>query len=190
VLGSYVVLGIEHILTGYDHIAFLLALIVASRRWRSLLWVVTAFTLAHSLTLVSAACGVFDLPASIVEPAIALSIAWVGIRNLFARPPARLWPEAFGFGLLHGLGFAGAIAATLAAEPHKLQALLGFNLGVECGQLAIVAASVLLLRAIGRARSEGAQAREASLSPAGLRRVTACVVTLLGMWWFVQRVSR
>jgi hydrogenase/urease accessory protein HupE len=191
VLGAYVLLGIEHILTGYDHIAFLLALIVASRKMRSLLLVVTMFTLAHSLTLASAAFGVFDLPARIVEPAIALSIAWVGLRNTLAVPPARMWPEAFGFGLIHGLGFAGSIADTLAAEPEKLAGLFGFNLGVECGQLAIVAAAVALLRAIQKARSAqlaNEPAEQRTLAPIFLRRATAGIVAVLGAWWFAQRV--
>jgi hydrogenase/urease accessory protein HupE len=192
-LGAYVLLGVEHILTGYDHIAFVLVLIVASRRMRSLLIVVTTFTLAHSLTLASAAFGVLDLPASVVEPAIALSIAWVGLRTAFAVPPARMWPEAFGFGLIHGLGFAGSIAETLAAEPAKLTALLGFNLGVELGQLAIVVAAVLLLRAIQKSRSTDL-AREPveqrTLAPIFLRRATAGSVAVLGLFWFAQRVLR
>ncbi|MBI5361757.1 MAG: HupE/UreJ family protein [Planctomycetes bacterium] len=184
VLGAYLHLGIEHILTGYDHIAFVLALILASRRVRSLLVVVTAFTLAHSLTLASAAMGWFDLPGSVVEPVIALSIAWVGARNLFAEPPKRLWPEAFGFGLVHGLGFAGALRATLAAEPDTLRALFGVNAGVELGQLAIVASVVLLLRIVARTRAEH---ERATLAPAGLRRATAGVVAILGLWWFAER---
>lgn len=185
VLGAYLHLGIEHILTGYDHIAFVLALILASRRVRALLVVVTAFTLAHSLTLASAALGWFELPGSVVEPVIALSIAWVGARNLFAEPPKRLWPEAFGFGLVHGLGFAGALRETLAAEPDKLRALFGFNAGVELGQLAIVLTVVLLLRIVARTRAEH---EPATLAPAGLRRATAGVVAILGLWWFAERV--
>lgn len=198
VLASYVGLGVEHILTGYDHIAFVVALVIAARRTRALIGVVSAFTLAHSLTLAGAAFGAFDLPARIVEPAIALSIVWVGARNLLARPPARLWPEAFGFGLIHGLGFAGSIAETLAAERSKLAALLGFNLGVEVGQLAIVAALVAGLALAGRTRSARGEERaarpperdeRATLAPVALRRLVALVVCALGAWWFVARVG-
>lgn len=187
VFGAYVALGVEHIATGYDHIAFLLALIVASRRLRGLLGVVTAFTLAHSLTLALAAFGVFDLPANVVEPVIALSIAWVGVRDTFVKAPARLWPEAFGFGLVHGLGFAGSIAETLAAEREQLQGLVGFNLGVEAGQLAIVAVCVIALRVTRRAHA-GAPETESALAPAGLRRAAGAIVALLGVYWFVERV--
>lgn len=188
VFGAYVLLGIEHILTGYDHIAFLLALLVASRRLRGLLGVVTAFTLAHSLTLALAAFGVFDLPASVVEPVIALSIAWVGVRDTFEAPPRRLWPEAFGFGLVHGLGFAGSIAETLAAEREQLQGLVGFNAGVEAGQLAIVAACVLALAALRRVRAS-APAAEPALAPAGMRRAAGAIIAVLGVYWFVTRVA-
>jgi hydrogenase/urease accessory protein HupE len=188
VLGDYLRLGVEHILTGYDHVAFLLALVVASRRVRSLLLVVTAFTVAHSLTLTAAALGHVDLPPSVVEPVIALSIVWVGARNLLARPPARLWPEAFGFGLVHGLGFAGSVAETLAAERSKLEAVLGFNLGVEVGQLAIVLAVGGLLRALPRSAQLPGHEAVATLAPPRVRRVTAAVVSALGAWWLAERV--
>ncbi len=187
VFGSYIALGVEHILTGYDHIAFVVALVVASRRLRALIGVVSAFTIAHSITLACAAFGVFNLPGHLVEPAIALSIAWVGARNLFARPPARLWPEAFGFGLIHGLGFAGAIADTLAAEPQKLAALVGFNLGVECGQLAVVVSLALVLASWKRGE-RAAPAESRTLAPVAVRRATSFLVCALGLWWFVARV--
>ncbi|MBK7875998.1 MAG: HupE/UreJ family protein [Planctomycetes bacterium] len=186
VVGAYVHLGVEHILLGYDHVAFVLALVVASRRVRALLVVVTAFTLAHSLTLASAAMGWFDLPGNVVEPVIALSIAWVGARNVLAEAPKRLWPEAFGFGLVHGLGFAGAVRETLAAEPEKLGALFGFNVGVEVGQLAIVGVALVLLALLRRGRDEAEGAR--ALAPTGVRRATAACVAVLGLYWFAERV--
>lgn len=187
VLGSYVALGIEHILTGYDHIAFLVALVVASRRLRSILAVVTAFTLAHSITLALASLGYVRLSSSIVEPAIAASIAYVALRNVFGKRTRTLWPEAFGFGLVHGLGFAGSIAETLASEPQKIAALFGFNAGVEIGQLAIVAvlcATLALLAA--RARREDEETR--TLAPRWVRLPASSIVGVLGLYWFVTRV--
>jgi hydrogenase/urease accessory protein HupE len=138
---AFVGMGFQHILSGYDHIAFLVALVVSARRLRSLLGVVTAFTLAHSVTLALAALDVVRLPAGPVEAAIALSIAWVGLRTAIQPKARRLWPEAFGFGLVHGLGFARILADSLAAEPDKLRGLVGFNLGIEAGQIAIVIAT-------------------------------------------------
>lgn len=184
VVREFLGLGIEHILTGFDHLAFLLALVVASRALRSLVGVVSAFTLAHSVSLACAALGWVVPPARIVEVVIALSIVFVALRNLFEREPRRLWPEAFGFGLVHGLGFAGALAETLSAEPQKLRALLGFNLGVEAGQLAVVCCAVALLWMLRRV----ARARTAErLAPAGVRFATSLLVALLGSYWAVSR---
>lgn len=187
VVGSYVSLGIAHILTGYDHIAFLIALIVASRRVRSLLAVVTAFTLAHSVSLACAATGLVEVSPRLVEPAIALSIAFVGLRNVLEKSQRRMWPEAFGFGLVHGLGFAGSIAETLAAEPEKLKGLFGFNLGVEIGQVAIVAAVVLVLRVVQRSAESRAN-EDLRLAPRWIRFPASSVVSALGIYWFIARV--
>ncbi|MCY2959011.1 MAG: HupE/UreJ family protein [Planctomycetota bacterium] len=187
VLGSYVVLGFEHILTGYDHIAFLVALVVASRRLKSILAVVTAFTLAHSITLALASLGYVRVPSSIVEPAIAASIAYVAFRNVFGARTRTLWPAAFGFGLVHGLGFAGSIAETLADEPQKLAALFGFNAGVEVGQLALVTllCGVLSLRS---AKVPGENEDTRTLAPRWVRVSSSSIVGVLGIYWFVTRV--
>lgn len=178
--GQYVRMGCEHILSGYDHLAFLLALVVSARRLRSLLGLVTAFTLAHSMTLALAATGALRLPPRPVEAAIALSIAWVGIRGAAPAPPLRLWPEAFGFGLVHGLGFARILADSLASSSEKLTGLVGFNLGIECGQLLVVGAAALLLVALRK--------RTDSLAPTRVRRPAAAVVGALGLCWFVLRI--
>jgi hydrogenase/urease accessory protein HupE len=138
---GFVGMGFQHILSGYDHVAFLVALVVSARRLRSLLGVVTAFTLAHSVTLALAALDVVRLPPAPIEAAIALSIAWVGLRTAVQPRARRLWPEAFGFGLVHGLGFARILAESLAAETDQLRGLVGFNLGIEAGQIAIVVAT-------------------------------------------------
>jgi hydrogenase/urease accessory protein HupE len=192
VLGAYVSLGIEHILTGYDHIAFLVALVVGSRRLRSILAVVTAFTLAHSITLALASFGYVRLSPSIVEPAIAASIAFVAVRNLLVAGARPLWPEAFAFGLIHGLGFAGSIADTLASEAQKVVALLGFNAGVEIGQMTLVAGFVALLwalRKLGERVRRAPEARPIPLAPRWARVSASLVVACLGVYWFVVRVA-
>jgi HupE / UreJ protein len=167
---GYVALGVQHILTGYDHLAFVLGLLLLVRRGRALLATVTAFTVAHSVTLSAAALGVLRVPARPVEAAIALSIVLVaaeaervrrgvaGGANVGRTAP---WVVAFVFGLLHGLGFAGALADAGMAGAHLPAALLGFNIGVEVGQLAFVVPLFWLLRAadrlpaieVGRARA-------------------------------------
>jgi hypothetical protein len=180
VVGEFVSLGVGHILRGLDHLAFLLVLIVASSGLRGLVGVVTSFTLAHSLSLAAASLGWIVPPARLVEVLIALSIVYVALRNLLDERPRRLWPEAFGFGLVHGLGFAGALSETLSAESQKLKALFGFNLGVEIGQLAVVLLAVgLLVLARGADRER--------LAPRGLRRATSLIVALLGCYWVVSR---
>jgi hydrogenase/urease accessory protein HupE len=186
-LSQYLVMGCEHILSGYDHLAFLVALVVAARRFRSLLGVVTAFTLAHSMTLALAALGIVRLPPRPVEASIALSIAWVGFRGATLVPPKRLWPEAFVFGLVHGLGFARILADSLAANTQKLTGLVGFNLGIECGQLAIVASVALILKSIrGLVDPEPDDAE--TLAPQRIRRPIALLVGALGLYWLCLRV--
>jgi hypothetical protein len=184
VVGEFGVLGLRHILSGFDHLAFLLALVVAARGLRGLVGVVTSFTLAHSLSLGAAALGWVVAPSRLVEVAIALSIVYVALRNLLEDRPRRLWPEAFGFGLVHGLGFAGALSETLAAEPQRLRALLGFNLGVEIGQLCVVLPAVLLLAALrGLVGADPA----GLLAPRSVRRPASLLVALLGAYWAVAR---
>ena len=191
VFAQFVRLGIDHIRTGFDHQAFLLALLVASRRLRTLIGVVTAFTLAHSITLACAAVGWIEVPARFVELAIALSIAYVACDNLLRRAPRNPWPEAFLFGLLHGLGFAGFLEDALVGEPLLLTALFGFNLGVELGQLALVlivtAGIALLFRAHWRAPEDPERPR--GLVPAGVRTVVSILVACAGFYWFLERAN-
>jgi len=132
-------LGVEHILLGYDHLLFLLALLLVVGRLGPLVAVVTAFTLAHSLTLALAWYGVVTLPPRVVEPLIAASIGYVAIENLLGRGHGHRWMLAGAFGLIHGLGFYSALSALGIARGHALATLVGFNLGVEAGQLAVVA---------------------------------------------------
>ncbi len=164
---SMFLLGAEHIALGWDHLLFLFAVIAAERRARAVLAIVTAFTLAHSMTLTLAALDLVTPSARIVEPLIAASIAYVGFENL-AR--GRLLPRAlttFGFGLLHGFGFASALRAIDLDRARLLPSLFAFNAGVETGQLAIVLASWPLLAWLRRTpRFEVRTLRALSLSVA------------------------
>ncbi len=143
----YLALGFEHILPkGLDHILFVLGLFLLSARIKPLLWQVTAFTIAHSVTLALSMTGVAELPAHVVEPLIALSIAYVAIENLFVRE-LKPWRPAlvFVFGLLHGMGFAGVLQELGMPPGQFTAALLSFNGGVELGQLAVVGLAFLTL---------------------------------------------
>ncbi len=145
VVGTYLVAGFEHILPrGLDHILFILGIFLLSIRMRPLLWQVTMFTVAHTITLGMSMAGIINLPASIVEPLIALSIAWIGIENIFARSlhKSRLL-LVFVFGLLHGMGFASVLQDFGMPDDAFLTALISFNVGVELGQLAVITLAFL-----------------------------------------------
>ena len=137
----FFLLGVGHILTGYDHLAFLLALLLAGGRLRSVAKIVTSFTAAHSVTLALATLNVVNLPPSIAEPMIAASIVYVGLENVLRPGARRRWLLTFAFGLIHGFGFATALRELGLGAPGTGAAvpLLSFNLGVECGQLSVVA---------------------------------------------------
>jgi hydrogenase/urease accessory protein HupE len=172
--------GIHHILIGPDHLLFLVGLLLLGGSIRQLALVVTAFTLAHSLTLSLAVLGVFSPPARIVEPAIALSIVYVGVDNLMVRQgrDLRAW-IALGFGLVHGLGFA-SVLREMELPPRALGlSLVSFNLGVEIGQLLVVVIVASALAAL-RARSEVVGRRLAVAGSIG--------VVGAGSFWFVQRL--
>jgi hydrogenase/urease accessory protein HupE len=144
--GSFFPLGIEHILTGYDHLLFLLALMLRGGGLWSLLKIITAFTLAHSITLALAALDVIVLPSALVESVIALSIAYVALENLLPRYAAsRRWAVSFLFGLAHGFGFSSVLREIGLPKENLLLALLNFNLGVEVGQLTVVLLVVPIL---------------------------------------------
>jgi len=138
-------MGIEHILTGYDHLIFLAGLLIVCLSLRSCLIIITAFTLAHSITLILATLKWVSIPGNLVEMAIAGSIMFVGIENLWRarrnHEPQGRWILTFGFGLIHGMGFAGALlgAGLPSSGVQLIVPLLAFNLGVETGQLAIAA---------------------------------------------------
>ena len=153
IASAYTVLGVQHILSGYDHLLFVISLLMLVGFRRRLIATITAFTVAHSLTLGASALGWLTLRAAPVEASIALSILLVCGEALRQRETlARRWPSlvAFLFGLLHGLGFAGALRAIGLPEQHFSVALLTFNLGVEIGQLLVVLAGWLLMLLAGR----------------------------------------
>ena len=156
VAATYSMLGIEHILKGIDHLLFVLALLILVPNTRKLIWTITSFTLAHSLTLAAATLGWVHIPQSPVEAVIALSILFVAMEIVHWRQGkpgiTRRWPwlVAFTFGLLHGFGFAGALSEIGLPEHAIPMALLFFNLGVEAGQLLFIAAVLLAWSVLGR----------------------------------------
>ena len=196
--GHFFVLGAEHLLFGIDHILFLLALIVGSRRLRDVVLAATSFTVAHSVTFILAALGVVSAPAAIVEPIIALSIAVVAVWYLWriwrdrrthapertgrfglSRPDWARLAVVFGFGLMHGLGFAGALGIDEPFSWPLLGSLLVFNVGIEAVQIAIIAAVFPPLVLLRR--------REPGLA-LGVGVVVAAGVAVTGTVWFVQRI--
>ena len=189
VVRTYTVIGIEHILLGVDHLLFVLALVMLVRSTRRLLWTITAFTIAHSITLALATLGIIHVPGPPVEAVIALSIVFVaseiiqqqrGREGLAAQRP---WLVAFSFGLLHGLGFAGALAEVgLPANSIPL-ALLFFNVGVEIGQLLFVA-GLLGLASLAR-RLAGGPVRLVQLSV-----VPAYLIGAIATFWVIERIAK
>lgn len=175
---GFVLLGIEHIVFGFDHVVFLLALFLVAGTFREYVFVITAFTVAHSITLAIAVLGFFQPPGDIIEPAIALSIAWVGVENLFIDTVRKRWRITFAFGLIHGFGFAGALAERGFPEGDVPSLLLAFNLGVEGGQLAILALALPLLWAGRRYLARWLT----------VTRALSVVVVATGLYWFVTRV--
>ena len=179
------VLGIEHIWGGVDHLLFVLALLLIVKGLRRVILTITAFTVAHSITLAAATLGYVHVPGAPVEAAIALSIVFVaaeivhglqGRPGLTARAP---WIVAFTFGLLHGFGFAGALAEVGLPQHAIPVALLFFNVGVELGQLLFVGAVALVVRALGEARMTWPRWSEA---------VPAYAIGTVAMFWVIQRV--
>jgi hypothetical protein len=171
-------LGVEHILAGLDHVLFLVALLLGATSLRSVAAVVSMFTLAHSATLALAVLGRVSVPAEIVEPLIALSIVYVAAENLLGGRSRHRLAVVFGFGLLHGLGFAGALRFTDELSWGLVGSLVGFNVGIEAGQVLIVAVLFPVLIAIRRYRWSG---------PVQLGATGA--IGLAGLVWFVQRVA-
>ncbi|WP_110174252.1 HupE/UreJ family protein [Luteitalea pratensis] len=175
---AMLLLGIEHILAGYDHLVFLGCLLLAGGTWRSRLGIASAFTVAHSITLILAAVRIVNPPAGFVEPAIAVTIAYVALENLIGDPHRSRWPTAFGFGLIHGFGFAGMLDVLDLPARQWFAAVLAFNVGVEIGQVAVVAVAMPLVIAITRS----------SWHPRVVRYASSAVLGLSGLW-FVERMQ-
>lgn len=186
VLRSFGLLGIEHIAGGADHLLFVLALMLLVAGWRRLVLVITSFTVAHSLSLSAMVLGVVPQPGRAVEAVIALSILLLACELLRRKHGAtsltirRPWLPSFVFGLLHGVGFAGALLEYGLPRGEAVAALFAFNLGIELGQLAFVAAVALVGWLLGR------------LGQRSLRYAEACSVWVIGIasaYWFVERLS-
>lgn len=182
---QYVFSGTEHIFIGYDHIAFLLAILLWATRIWPVVKIVTGFTVAHSFTLSFAVLGWIRIPGEIIEPLIAASIVYAALENFFSSDIRRRWLTAFLLGLLHGFGFAGVLQAYGLPDGELATALISFNVGVELGQVAIVLLAMSLLRWVDRLLTRNAGAvtrrREVVWSLSGL-------VLLLGGYWLVERL--
>lgn len=188
VVKTYTVIGIEHILMGFDHLLFVLALVMIVKSTRKLLWTITAFTIAHSITLSLATLGVLHVPGPPVEAIIALSIVFVaseiihqrqGREGLASRKP---WLVAFTFGLLHGLGFAGALAEVGLPENSIPLALLFFNVGVEIGQLLFILAVLGVYKLFAKLLA-------GRFTLARLEPIPVYLIGGIASYWVFERIS-
>jgi len=176
---AFILLGVGHILTGYDHLAFLFALLLAGGSLLSSTKIITSFTAAHSITLAVATLNLIDVPAKIVEPLIALSVVYVGLENIFRTEPKRRWLLTFAFGLVHGFGFAAVLREMgIGSRAGGVVApLLSFNLGVELGQIAVAAVVLPMIWNMRRRPFF-----ESRLAPA-----CSVFVAIIGAYWLLQR---
>jgi hydrogenase/urease accessory protein HupE len=181
----YLVTGIEHIFLGYDHIAFLIAVVLWARRLVPVIKIVTAFTVAHSITLSLAALNIVVIPSRIVEPAIAASIVFVALENFVSRDIDRRWRVTFAFGLIHGFGFASALQDVGLPSNAVVPALAAFNIGVEIGQIAIVSIVLPVLGVVDRLLAVD---RAKPVRSTGLVYAVSLGISLLGGYWFLSRV--
>jgi hydrogenase/urease accessory protein HupE len=186
VVRSYLTLGVEHILTGLDHLLFVLGLMLLVTNRRQLLWTVTAFTAGHSVTLSLATLGFVKVPSGPVEALIALSILVVAVEiardtdSSLTKIQRRPWTIAFAFGLLHGFGFAGALSEIGLPEGEIPLALLSFNLGIEAGQLVFCGVALALYLA----------ARYLPIARLLLgRRIAAYAIGSLAAFWIIERAT-
>ena len=172
--------GFEHIIPkGLDHILFVLGLFFSSLRIGPLLWQVTAFTIAHSITLILAGLGIFYISGAIVEPLIALSIIWIAIENcLFKKPSKSRFIVVFLFGLLHGLGFASMISQYGLPKDNLISLLLAFNIGVEIGQLTILIIAYLIVKNILNKIWQSDK----------IRIPVSIIIGLTGLFWLTERI--
>lgn len=181
IVKTYLALGFKHILPrGLDHVLFVLGIFLLAVQLRPVLWQVSAFTVAHTITLALTIYGVVSLPSSVVEPLIALSIVYVAIENVFTSKLHAWRPLiVFCFGLLHGMGFAGVLTEIGLPRSEFIPALLAFNAGVECGQLTVIFTAFLL---VGLPFRKKPWYRQRVVVPASL------AIAGVGVFWTVQRV--
>ncbi|MFJ7727523.1 HupE/UreJ family protein [Neobacillus sp. NPDC097160] len=177
VLWKYFKLGIEHILTGYDHLLFLLSLVLIASRFKDALKIVTAFTIAHSITLFLVATDRIQVSSHWVEALIALTICYVAVENMFVQKAKWRWILTAIFGLIHGMGFAGALAETGLPKGNLIGSLLTFNLGVEAGQLMVLCLLLPFLLWLRRFPWY----RKMMIS-------TSCFIFVLAFYWLIQRL--
>lgn len=173
--------GVEHIITGYDHLCFLFALILWAHRVWPVVKIVTAFTVSHSITLSLAALNVFTLPSTLTESLIAASIVFVAVENFFSRNIDKRWRVTFLFGFIHGFGFASALSEMGVPQNAVAPALASFNIGVELGQIAIVLIVMPILLYIDR-HTKGE--RHNMLVYAG-----STIIALFGLYWLLERTG-
>jgi hydrogenase/urease accessory protein HupE len=179
-IAEYIYQGFIHILPqGLDHILFVLALFLLATKTSTLLWQVSTFTLAHTITLALGIFGVINLPSSVVEPLIALSIAYVAIENIVQQKLTK-WrlPIIFVFGLLHGLGFASVLVEFGLPESEYISSLISFNVGVEFGQITVIALALLATRWF----SSKQWYRKYLVIPA------SAIISVIAIYWFIERV--
>ncbi|BBH19435.1 membrane protein [Paenibacillus baekrokdamisoli] len=175
---SFISLGVHHILTGYDHLLFLFALLLVAAKWRRILLLVSSFTIAHSITLILAATGVVVPISRLVEALIALTIVYVAIENVVAKRAVRFRALlTFVFGLVHGFGFAGILKEIGLPKGQEILSLLTFNIGIEAGQLAVVACLTPLLL-YARKQTWGTVSQ----------RYASLIIGVIGIYWFVTRI--
>lgn len=174
---SFFRLGIDHILSGYDHLLFLLSLLIARQAVKEYAMAITSFTIAHSLTLTLTVLGWIDLPANIVEPAIALSICYVALENIIRKEVSYRWAVTFGFGLIHGMGFADILKEMDIPKSELAVDLASFNIGIEAVQLAIVLLLLPLLSLLHRWK----YSRKAVIAG-------STATFILGGYWFIERM--
>jgi hydrogenase/urease accessory protein HupE len=175
-ISSFLLLGVEHILTGYDHILFLISLLIMGGSLNYLLKIVTAFTVSHSITLSLAVLNIFTLPSQIVESAIPLTIIYVAVENLRRQKVRGRWLLTFAFGLIHGLGFAGILKEINIPHSNLAVSLASFNIGVEIGQIAIVCIAALILRYLYKKPWE-----------LTFRRLISYLIIATSFFWFMER---
>lgn len=185
VVKTYTILGVEHILFGLDHLLFVLALIIITKGFKKVLKTITAFTLAHSITLSMAVLGYANVPGPPVEAIIALSIVFLAVeilkningeQTLTSKKP---WLVAFTFGLLHGFGFAGALAEVGLPQSEIPLALAFFNVGVELGQIGFVILALILIKILALNKNW----------PMALKKLPAYAIGSIAMFWMIERIT-